>query len=242
MATSSYKKFSSEPPVLTLPASTFTKTSLLPMLQEEPQKVAPKRRHTYKLFPDSTPPQIISPVYGVDILHQDIGSKDYSVILPRLRDTRNCNSFNSTPPLETEDDVVTATAKSSTSFGGNSRSHILSENTPLRSHRDLQEEYNRATQINPIVHKGDANVALCANDNTQPSGFRHFRQMKRSPMSDTSQSHRREFEDTTGDKNLVTARYTSSSSCASQNNTKMNKHSRERPQNNFEYYRASVNQ
>lgn len=90
---------SSELPVLALPASAFARVSLQP----EPQKDAPKRRHTYKLFPSSSPPpQIISPVYGVNVLHRNIGSKDYQVVLPRLRDTQACSSFNRTPPIDTE--------------------------------------------------------------------------------------------------------------------------------------------
>ncbi|KAF8425618.1 hypothetical protein EV426DRAFT_701592 [Tirmania nivea] len=95
LPSSAFSTHSSEPPVLTLPASAFARASLLPVLRPGPQKDAPKRRHTYKLFPSSSPPpQIISPVYGVNVLH-----RNNQVVLPRLRGTQNYSSSNSTPPM-----------------------------------------------------------------------------------------------------------------------------------------------
>ncbi|KAF8437767.1 hypothetical protein BGX38DRAFT_924697 [Terfezia claveryi] len=150
LITSAFSSSSSEPPVLALPASAFARVSLLPALQPEPQKDAPTRRHTYKLFPStSPPPQIISPVYGVNVLHRNIGSKDYQVVLPRLRDTQTCSSFNSTPPIDTEQNPKVA--------------HMGGENSidehPLKV-SDLERQRGKAKEKDKDHKKSTGNIGM----------------------------------------------------------------------------------
>ena len=120
------------------------------MLQPEPQKDAPKRRHTYKLFPSSSPPpQIISPVYGVNILHRNIGSRDYQVVLPRLRDTQNCNSFNNTLPMGTEQNPKAV-------YIG--RENSIDEHPPTIS--DLGRRKSKAKEKNKNHRKGTGSIRM----------------------------------------------------------------------------------
>lgn len=113
------RELSRGPPVLTLPPSTFDKTPLLPLLQvDQPKQDIPKRRHTYRLFPSSQPAQIISPIYGVDVLRGDIKARDYTVVLPRLRDAQNYDSFNSTPPLSEGNELNNTAMKRGYSIEG----------------------------------------------------------------------------------------------------------------------------
>ena len=138
-----FRELSRGPPVLTLPPCTFDKTPLLPVLQaDQPKQDTPKRRHTYKLFPSSQPARIISPIYGVDVLHGDIQARDYTVVLPRLRETQNNNSFNSTPPLGEENRLNNTAIKRGNSFQGNAS----------KTDADLKVPRNRA------MKQGDSHI------------------------------------------------------------------------------------
>ena len=158
--------------MLTLPPCTFDKTPLLPVLQEDQQQPkkdgTPKRRHTYKLFPSSPPAQIISPVYGVDVLRGDIQARDYTVVLPRLREAQNHNSFNTTLPSSEENNNNNIAVKRGNGIQGTTGEETTDADLKIPCDKTVKQGTHRETRpANQDYYSRVSNTRYCLGTRTR---------------------------------------------------------------------------